>query len=391
MTSPADREFSVPDELLRASGTPRASRRLAANSVATLTRAVGLLAAGWAMLGRAGPVALLLVGAVAIAALVVVARSVLRATPLPLRRRAIAGLLGGVFAGAAGGLVAASAIDEAKGPGFVTAGAILIGGIGAVLLVVAHTAAQTRPDRGATTPVSNRGALEVCGLDFAYGTQQVLFDVSITVAEGEIAALLGTNGAGKSTILRAVAGLDPPVAGSIRLFGDDTTYIDAEEIVRMGVALLAGGRMTFPSLTVEENLRVGAYSLKSSAAIDDVYERFPALAGRRNQRAGTLSGGEQQMLALGRVLLTKPRLLLIDELTLGLAPKVVEHLIGIVREVNAQGTTVLLVEQSANLALALAAHSFFLERGEVRFDGPTEALLRRDDLLRPVFLAGATP
>jgi ABC-type branched-subunit amino acid transport system ATPase component len=235
-------------------------------------------------------------------------------------------------------------------------------------------------------PPQGNTALDVRSLDFAYGTQQVLFGVSLTVAEGEIAALLGTNGAGKSTILRAIAGLDPPTAGSIHLFGKDTTYADAEDVVRDGVALLAGGRMTFPSLTVAENLRVGAYSLKSNAVIDDVYGRFPPLAARRNQRAGTLSGGEQQMLALGRVLLTKPRLLLIDELTLGLAPKVVEELMSIVREVNAHGTTVLLVEQSANLALALATHSFFLERGEVRFDGPTEELLERDDLLRPVFL-----
>ncbi|MEY2432952.1 MAG: branched-chain amino acid transport system ATP-binding protein, partial [Acidimicrobiaceae bacterium] len=274
---------------------------------------------------------------------------------------------------------------------FVVAGSLAIGAIGTVLLVVAHIAVRTRQAEVPVAHVTNDAALEVRGLEFAYGTQQVLFDVSLTVAEGEIAALLGTNGAGKSTILRAVAGLDPPLGGTIRLFGDDTTYTDAGQIVRMGVALLAGGRMTFPSLTVEENLRVGAYSLKDIAAIDDVYQCFPALAGRRKQRAGTLSGGEQQMLALGRVLLTKPRLLLVDELTLGLAPKVVEHLIGIVREVNAQGTTVLLVEQSANLALALAAHAFFLERGEVRFDGPTEALLRRDDLLRPVFLADVAP
>jgi ABC-type branched-subunit amino acid transport system ATPase component len=369
MTTPV--EFSVPDELLRASAAPRAPRRLAANSVVSLTRALGLLAA--------------------IAASVVVVRSVLRATPLPLRRRAMAGIVGATLAGAAAGLVAASAIDEGQGPGFVTAGAFVVGALGAALLVVAHAAARTRQGQVATTPVSSEAAIEVRGLDFAYGTQQVLFDVSLTVAEGEIAALLGTNGAGKSTILRAIAGLDPPVAGTIRLFGGDTTYTDAEEIVRMGVALLAGGRMTFPSLTVEENLRVGAYSLKGNAVIDEVYQRFPPLAGRRLQRAGTLSGGEQQMLALGRVLITKPRLLLIDELTLGLAPKVVEHLIGIVREVNAQGTTVLLVEQSANLALALAAHSFFLERGEVRFDGPTEELLHRDDLLRPVFLADAAP
>jgi ABC-type branched-subunit amino acid transport system ATPase component len=268
----------------------------------------------------------------------------------------------------------------------VIAAGCIVTAVGAALLGVAYHAVRTAPGAQNTTEERPTGALEVRNLDFAYGTQQVLFDVSLAVAEGEIAALLGTNGAGKSTILRAVAGLDPPVGGTIHLFGEDATYTEAEEIVRMGVALLAGGRMTFPSLTVEENLRVGAYSVKRNAAIEDVYRRFPPLASRRQQRAGTLSGGEQQMLALGRVLLTKPRLLLIDELTLGLAPKVVEELIGIVREVNAEGTTVLLVEQSANLALALAQHSFFLERGEVRFDGPTAELLERDDLLRPVFL-----
>ena len=191
-----------------------------------------------------------------------------------------------------------------------------------------------------------------------------------------------------ATIRWAVAGLDPPVSGAIHIFGVDTTYSDAEEVVKNGVALLAGGRMTFPSLTVEENLRVGAYA-HADADIAGVYRRFPALAPRQQQRAGTLSGGEQQMLALGRVLTTRPRLLLIDELTLGLAPKIVEELIAIVREVNAQGTTVLLVEQSVNLALTLATHSYFLERGEVRFDGRTEELLERDDLLRPVFLNGA--
>jgi ABC-type branched-subunit amino acid transport system ATPase component len=314
---------------------------------------------------------------------------VLSATPRRRRRPAIGGLIGGVLAGIAGGFIAASAIREAQGAGFVLAGALVLVGADVTLLVLASQSGGSADDEVPPEP-SLGAALEVRNLDFAYGSQQVLFGVSLTVAQGEIAALLGTNGAGKSTILRAVAGLDPPAGGTIHVFGEDTTYTEAEEIVRKGVALLAGGRMTFPSLTVEENLRVGAYSLKGNAAIDDVYRRFPPLASRRQQRAGTLSGGEQQMLALGRVLLTKPRLLLIDELTLGLAPKVVEDLIGIVREVNAQGTTVLLVEQSANLALALAAHSFFLERGEVRFDGPTEELLGRDDLLRPVFLSDRT-
>ena len=236
-------------------------------------------------------------------------------------------------------------------------------------------------------------ALQVRNLDFAYGTQQVLFNVSLDVAEGEIAALLGTNGAGKSTILRAVSGLEHPTRGVVRLFGSNSTYLEAEQILDLGVAMLPGGKTTFPGLTVLDNLRVASHTLRRDgarqrAAIDEVLSAFPQLARRRDAKGGTLSGGEQQMLALGRVMLTKPRLLLIDELTLGLAPKIVEELIAIVRRVNAEGTTILLVEQSVNLALTLADHSFFLERGEVRFDGATAELLTRDDLLRPVFLTG---
>ncbi len=234
-------------------------------------------------------------------------------------------------------------------------------------------------------------ALQIHNLDFAYGTQQVLFDINLQVAEGEIAALLGTNGAGKSTLLRAVAGLDHPTRGTIRLFGTSSAWFEAEQVLGMGCGMLVGGRMTFPSLSVRENLRLAAFSFRherarAHAAIDEALAAFPALEARIDQPAGTLSGGEQQMLALARVLLTRPRLLLVDELTLGLAPKTVEDLIGIVRRVNAEGTTVLLVEQSVNLALSVAERSFFLERGEIRFDGPTAELLTRDDLLRPVFL-----
>jgi ABC-type branched-subunit amino acid transport system ATPase component len=235
-------------------------------------------------------------------------------------------------------------------------------------------------------------ALQIHNLDFAYGTQQVLFDVSLEVAEGEIAALLGTNGAGKSTLLRAVAGLDHPTRGTIRLFGVNSTWLEAEQVIGLGAGLLVGGRMTFPTLSVHENLRVAASSLgrnRARAAIDDALASFPALEPLLDRAAGTLSGGEQQMLALSRVLLTRPRLLMIDELTLGLAPKTVEQLIAIVGRVNAAGTTVLIVEQSVNLAMNLASHAFFLERGQVRFDGRTDELLERDDLLRPVFLPGA--
>jgi ABC-type branched-subunit amino acid transport system ATPase component/sugar phosphate permease len=237
-------------------------------------------------------------------------------------------------------------------------------------------------------------ALQVHNLDFYYGTNQVLFDINLEVAEGEMVALLGTNGAGKSTLLRAVSGLDHPHRGVIRLFGANCTYLEPEQIIDLGVALLVGGKMTFPGLTVRDNLRIGEHTFRrekarATAAIDEALDVFPELASRIDQQAGTLSGGEQQMLALARVMMTRPRLLMIDELALGLAPKTVDRLMGIVRRVNAEGTTVILVEQSVNRAMHLAGRAFFIERGEVRFDGPTSDLLDRPDLLRPVFLAEA--
>ncbi len=237
-------------------------------------------------------------------------------------------------------------------------------------------------------------ALQVHNLDFYYGTNQVLFDVNLEVGQGEIVALLGTNGAGKSTLLRAVAGLDHPHRGVIRIYGTNCTYLEPEQIIRRDVALLVGGKMTFTGLTVRDNLLVGSHSLRgqgsrSRAALDEAVDRFPELAPRLHQPAGTLSGGEQQMLALARVMMTEPKLLMIDELALGLAPMAVDRLMAIVREVNRQGTTVVLVEQSVNRAMSLAERAFFLERGEVRFDGPTADLLERSDLLRPVFLGAA--
>jgi ABC-type branched-subunit amino acid transport system ATPase component len=237
-------------------------------------------------------------------------------------------------------------------------------------------------------------ALQIHNLDFFYGANQVLFGVNLEVAQGEILALLGTNGAGKSTLLRAVSGLDHPHRGVIRIFGVNCTYLEPEQIIDQDVALLVGGKMTFPGLTVRDNLRIGAHSLRrqgsrARSAQAEAIDRFPELADRLNQPAGTLSGGEQQMLALARVMLTSPKLLLIDELALGLAPMAVDRLMAIVREVNAQGTTVVLVEQSVNRAMSLAERAVFIERGEVRFDGLTTDLLERTDLLRPVFLGAA--
>ena len=237
-------------------------------------------------------------------------------------------------------------------------------------------------------------ALQVHNLDFFYGTNQVLFDVNVEVAQGEIFALLGTNGAGKSTLLRAVSGLEHPHRGVIRIFGTNCTYLEPEQIIDQGVGLLVGGKMTFPGLTVRDNLRIGAHSLRgqgsrSRSALSEAVDRFPELSERLDQQAGTLSGGEQQMLALARVMMTAPKLLLIDELALGLAPMAVDRLMAIVREVNAEGTTVILVEQSMNRAMSLAERAVFLERGEIRFDGLTADLLERTDLLRPVFLGAA--
>jgi ABC-type branched-subunit amino acid transport system ATPase component len=238
-------------------------------------------------------------------------------------------------------------------------------------------------------------ALQVHNLDFFYGTNQVLFDVNLQVAEGEMVALLGTNGAGKSTLLRAVSGLSHPHRGVIRIFGMNSTFLEPEQIIEEGVALLVGGKMTFPGLTVRDNLRIGSHTLRGDKAraagvIDEAIDLFPELKARMDQPAGTLSGGEQQMLALSRVMMTQPRLLMIDELALGLAPMTVERLMGMVRRIHEGGATVILVEQSLNRALSLADRCFFMERGEIRFDGPTSELMARDDLLRPVFLGAAT-
>ena len=237
--------------------------------------------------------------------------------------------------------------------------------------------------------------LSVRNLDYHYGTTQVLFGVDINVQEGEMVALMGVNGAGKSTLLRAISGLGISSSGSIRLQGHDITYLDAERRTRLGIVGVPGGHSTFRDLTVLENLRCFTYGLPvgerklAPQRIDDALAAFPRLADRLHIRAGTLSGGEQQMLGLAKAFILRPRLLLIDELSLGLAPKVVGELLDIVREINRQGTAVVLVEQSVNVALAVADRAYFMERGQVRFDGPTRELRENTTLLRSVFLSGA--
>jgi len=233
--------------------------------------------------------------------------------------------------------------------------------------------------------------VECKGLDVAYGPVQVLFGVDFEVEEGEIVALLGTNGAGKSTLLKAISGLIAPSTGKVFLDGHDITGADAEDVTRAGVSLMPGGKGIFPTVTVEEHLRLAAWTFRKDtarieAARAEVLELFPILAERHAQPAGFLSGGEQQMLALAQAFMTKPRLLMVDELSLGLAPTVVSHLLDVLREVHAAGTTIVIVEQSVNVALTLAQRAVFMEKGEVRFTGPTADLLERPDLLRSVFI-----
>ena len=237
--------------------------------------------------------------------------------------------------------------------------------------------------------------LLVRDVDVAYGQTQVLFGVDMHVDEGEIVALLGTNGAGKSTLLAAIAGLIEPRAGAIVFDGNDITMADANATAAAGIVYVPGGKGVFPTLTVEENINLAGWLFRKEPehlkqATEQVLEYFPILRSRWNQKAGNLSGGEQQMLTLGQAFIAKPKLLMIDELSLGLAPAVVQQLLEIVRAIHAQGTTIILVEQSVNVALTVAERAVFMEKGEVRFEGPTADLLGRPDVLRSVFLAGAT-
>jgi ABC-type branched-subunit amino acid transport system ATPase component len=231
-------------------------------------------------------------------------------------------------------------------------------------------------------------------LDFCYGVIQVLFGVSLTVEDGEMVALLGTNGAGKSTLLRAICGLGYPTGGTVHFAGADVTDTPAAARVALGITQVPGGRAVFGPLSVVENLRVYGYSLGRRRAaldrgIDAAFDAFPRLGERRNQQASSLSGGEQQMLGLSKALMLKPKLLAIDELSLGLAPIVTASLLDMVRRINAEGTAVLLIEQSVNVALSLVDHAYFMEKGAVRFNGTATDLIERDDLLRAVFLRAA--
>jgi len=236
--------------------------------------------------------------------------------------------------------------------------------------------------------------LEVDNIDFSYDRLQVLFNVSLEVRQGEALALLGTNGAGKSTLLRVICGLETPSAGHVSFGGRDITGMPAERLAGQGVALICGGKAVFTDMTIEENLQMQALGIRRQRAVvrermDRVFTTFPRLAERRSQLAGKLSGGEQQQLAVAKALLLDPQLLCIDELSLGLAPVVVGELMDIVRRLNAEGLTVVVVEQSLNIAAQLCDRAIFLEKGEVRFEGSTLDLLEQDDIARAVFFGAS--
>ncbi len=231
--------------------------------------------------------------------------------------------------------------------------------------------------------------LETAGLEAFYGEQQALFGIGFDLDAGHVRTLLGANGAGKTTVLRALCGM-VRTAGDIRFDGKLINGWATEDIVRLGVAHVPEGRGTFVRLTVEENLQLGAITRRAHAAIaadiEQIYHHFPRLKERRTQQAGLLSGGEQQMLAVGRGLMLRPRLMLLDEPSFGLAPLVVEELFGILREVNREtGVAMLIVEQNAALALELAEHAYLLETGRIVMDGPSEAIAA-DEAVRRAYL-----
>jgi branched-chain amino acid transport system ATP-binding protein len=233
--------------------------------------------------------------------------------------------------------------------------------------------------------------LEIQGLACAYGKIEALREVSLSARAGEVTCLLGPNGAGKTTLMMTLAGILQPTRGSITFEGENLLGLSPAQIVDRGLALVPENRLVFPALSVRENLMAGAYRRKDRAAIandiEQQLDRFPRLRERIDQLAGTLSGGEQQMLALARALMSRPRLLLMDEPSVGLAPKVVAEIFGIIRQLHAEGTSIFLVEQNVHMALKVAQHFFLLQQGRVTFSG-TPADLAEDDVIQRAYLAG---
>jgi ABC-type branched-subunit amino acid transport system ATPase component len=311
-------------------------------------------------------------------------------------------LMGGFFGGLlAGGLSDAhgerTALTAVVPPAALLGGLLIIYGSRYMRRDIALTIGELKEQQAEAQRLQNDPGnipvLQVRNVDVSYGNLQVLFDVGFDVRKGEVLALLGTNGAGKSTILKAVSGLVMPDRGVVRMNGRTITLVEPQYRASMGLVLVPGGEAVFGSMTVEENLQVWSRQIadhgKRKEKLAQVYETFDILWQRRDQRAGSLSGGQQQMLALAKAVMLDPDLLCIDELSLGLAPVVVQDLLKIVEKLKEQGVTMVIVEQSVNVALSIADRAVFMERGQVKFEGPAQELLERDDLLRAVFLSGA--
>ncbi len=233
--------------------------------------------------------------------------------------------------------------------------------------------------------------LEIKNLEVYYGVICALKGISFEVNEGEIVTLIGANGAGKTTTMQSVVGLIPARAGTVTFDGKDISHIPCHKIVHLGMTQVPEGRRIFQELTVYENLLMGAYSIKDSSGfkndIDAVYTRFPRLAERKNQIAGTLSGGEQQMLAMGRAIMSHPKLLMLDEPSMGLSPLLVDQVFGIIKDINRDGTTILLVEQNAGKSLAISDRAYVLENGQIVLSGTGEELAN-SEMVQKAYLGG---
>lgn len=233
--------------------------------------------------------------------------------------------------------------------------------------------------------------LEINNINVYYGAIHAIKGISLTVNEGEIVTLIGANGAGKSTTLRTISGLLAPKEGDIKFLGQTISGAPAQDIVRAGISQVPEGRRIFANMTVMENLELGAYIRSDKEGIEQdyqmVFDRFPRLAERKEQQAGTLSGGEQQMLAMGRALMSRPKLLLLDEPSMGLAPLLIREIFNIIVDINKAGTTVLLVEQNANMALSIAHRAYVLETGRITLEGNAQELAASEDI-RKAYLGG---
>jgi ABC-type branched-subunit amino acid transport system ATPase component/predicted MFS family arabinose efflux permease len=331
----------------------------------------------------------------------------------PYHLRGLTGAVGAIylfFFGATGGAVLSAGLDQAFGPRaavlIVIIPTTLIGGYMIIRgsrfirndlsLVVLELQEEQEEHRRQEADPSSIPILQLNNVDFSYGHVQVLFNVAFEVRRGEVLALLGTNGAGKSTALKVAAGLVTADRGVVRLNGRTVTYATPEQRSRLGIHLLPGGRGVFGEMSIQENLEMGGFAYRGDRAelrrrIERVLAMFPALEAARSRRADTLSGGQQQMLALAIALLHDPQVLMIDELSLGLAPIVVQELIEVVERLKADGVTMIVVEQSLNVAAAIADRAVFMEKGQVRFEGAIADLMERDDLARAVFLGGEVP